>query len=203
VLAGNAIQAAAETYVGLVEVGAGLIPAGGGCLRLYRRNLERSTDRRDTYAALRATFETVGMAKVGTSAEEARGLGFLRPSDAWSMNLTHRIQDAKRLALAMAGAGYAPPRAHGVLPVMGTDGVALIEAGLLNMAEGRFITEHDRCIGRELATILAGGKVAGPAIVAEQHILDLEVEAFLRLCGEPKTQQRIEALLKTGKPLRN
>jgi len=119
------------------------------------------------------------------------------------MNVTHRIADAKRLGLAMAGAGYAPPLAEQELPVMGVEGVALIGAGLVNMVEGRFISEHDRSIGRELARILAGGKVAGPGKVAEQHILDLEVEAFLRLCGEPKTQQRIEALLKTGKPLRN
>jgi 3-hydroxyacyl-CoA dehydrogenase len=203
VMAGNAIQAAAESYMGLVEVGAGLIPAGGGCLRLYKRNLQRSTEGKDLYTALRLTFETIGMAKVGTSAEQAGELGFLRSGDAWSMNITHRISDAKRLGLAMAGAGYAPPLGTTELPVMGTEGVALIEAGLVNMVEGRFISEHDSCIGGELARILAGGNVAGPGKVSEQHILDLEVEAFLRLCGEPKTQQRIEALLKTGKPLRN
>ena len=203
VMAGNAIQAAAESYMGLVEVGAGLVPAGGGCLRLYKRNLERSSEGKDAYTALRQSFETIGMGKVGTSAEQAGELGFLRPGDAWSMNVTHRIADAKRLGLAMAGAGYAPPLVEQELPVMGVEGVALIGAGLVNMVEGRFISEHDRSIGRELARILAGGKVAGPGKVAEQHILDLEVEAFLRLCGEPKTQQRIEALLKTGKPLRN
>ena len=203
VMAGNVVQAGAESYMGLVEIGAGLIPAGGGCLRLYKRNLERSTDGREIYTALRQTFETIGMAKVGTSAESASDLGFLRPRDGWSMNITHRIADAKRIGLAMAGAGHAPPLPVSELPVMGTEGVALIEAGLVNMAEGRFISEHDRCIGGELARILAGGNVAGPGTVSEQHILDLEVEAFLRLCGEPKTQQRIEALLKTGKPLRN
>jgi 3-hydroxyacyl-CoA dehydrogenase len=203
VMAGNAIQASAESYLGLVEVGAGLVPAGGGCLRLYKRNLARSTEGNDLYSALRETFETIGMAKVATSAEEARGLGFLRPEDRWSMNTTHRIADAKRTGLALAAAGFAPPLATAGLRVMGREGLGLIEAGLVNMTEGRFISDHDRLIGRELGRILAGGDVAGPVSVSDQHILDLEVEAFLRLCGEPKTQQRIEALLKTGKPLRN
>jgi len=170
---------------------------------LYKRNLERSTGGRDLYSALRETFETIGMAKVATSAEEARRLGFLRPEDRWSMNATHRIADAKRIGLTLAAAGFASPLAAAELPVMGREGLGLIEAGLVNMVEGRFISDHDRLIGRELGRILAGGDVAGPVSVSDQHILDLEVEAFLRLCGEPKTHQRIEALLKTGKPLRN
>lgn len=203
VLAGNAVHAFAESYIGLVEVGAGLLPAGGGCLRLYLRNVERLTDGKDVYPALKATFETVGMAKVSTSAEEARELGFLRGGDGWSMHRDHVVMDARDLALAMAGSGWAPPLPASAIPVMGRGGVALVDAALVNMAEGRFISEHDRRIGKEIGNVLSGGDVAGPTTVSEQHILDLEREGFLRLCGEPKTHERIEALLKTGKPLRN
>jgi 3-hydroxyacyl-CoA dehydrogenase len=202
VLSGNRVHAAAESYIGLVEVGAGLLPAGGGCLRLYRRHVRSLPDPNDTYPALRTTFETIGMAKASTSAEEARALGFLGPADGWTMNGDHRVAAAKATALALARSSYAPdPPAP--LPVMGRGGMALIESALFNMHEGRFISEHDRKIGREIAKVLAGGDVAGPTVVSEQHILDLERESFLRLCGEPKTHARIEALLKTGKPLRN
>ena len=156
----------------------------------------------DPYPALRKVFETIGMAKVAASAEEARDLGFLAAADAWSMNGQHRVTAAKALVLALARAGHAPtPPAP--LPVMGRGGSALIESALYNMLEGRFISEHDRKIGGEIARVLSGGDVAGPTTVSEQHILDLERESFLRLCGEPKTHERIEALLKTGKPLRN
>jgi 3-hydroxyacyl-CoA dehydrogenase len=202
VLAGNAVQAAAESYVGLVEVGAGLIPAGGGCTRLYRRLLERSAGR-DPYPVLDGAFKTIGQAKVSTSAEEARTLGFLRESDGWSMNLDHRVMDAKHAALALAETGWTPPRPERAIPVLGEQGTALVEAMLVNMEQGRFISEYDRTIGRELGRILSGGRIAGPTAVPEQTLLDLEVEVFLRLCGEPKTHQRIESLLKTGKPLRN
>jgi 3-hydroxyacyl-CoA dehydrogenase len=202
-MAGNAIRAAAETYIGLVEVGAGVIPAGGGCLRLYKRLVANLPDRKDLYPALRTAFETIGMAKVSTSAEEARQMGFLRPQDGWSMNRDYLTSDAKEIALGLARAGFIPPAAERELPVMGRGGLAVLEYGLVNMAEGRFISEHDRKIGRELATILAGGDVSGPTTVSEQHILDLECESFLRLCGESKTQERMISLLETGKPLRN
>jgi 3-hydroxyacyl-CoA dehydrogenase len=202
-LAGNAIRAAAESYIGLVEVGAGVIPAGGGCMRLYRRHVAALPDGRDLYPALRAAFETVGMAKVSTSAEEARELGFLRPDDGWSMNRRHVIADARDLALTMARGGYAPPPPGRTVPVMGRSGLAVLESGLINMLEGRFISEHDRRIGRELALIVSGGDVAGPTEVSEQHLLDLECESFLRLCGESKSRERMKALLATGKPLRN
>ncbi len=202
VLAGNRIHAAAESYIGLVEVGAGLLPAGGGCLRLYRRHVLALADPQDPYPVLRKVFETIGMAKASASAEEARELGFLDRADSWSMNGDHRVTAAKATALALARSGYAPsPPAP--LPVMGRGGTAVIESALHNMLEGRFISEHDRKIGGEIARVLSGGDVAGPTTVSEQHILDLERESFLRLCGEPKTHERIEALLKTGKPLRN
>jgi len=202
-MAGNAIRAAAETYIGLVEAGAGVVPAGGGCLRLYKRNVAALPDPSDAYPALRKTFETIGMAKVATSAEEARDLGFLRPQDTWSMNGDHRVADAKDLALAMARAGFEAPLPASQIPVLGRAGVALIESALYNMEEGAYISEHDRKIGRELARILSGGDVPGPTTVSERHILDLERESFLRLCGERKTLERMQAILKTGKPLRN
>ncbi len=202
-MAGNAIRAAAETYIGLVELGAGVVPAGGGCLRLYARNVAALPDPSDVYPALRKTFETIGMAKVATSADEARDVGFLRRQDTWSMNGDHRIADAKDLALAMAQAGFEPVRPAQSIPVMGRAGVALVESVLFNMEQGGFITEHDRKIARELGRILSGGDVPGPTTVSAQHLLDLERESFLRLCGERKSLERMQAILKTGKPLRN
>lgn len=200
VLAGNAVRASAESYVGLVEVGAGLIPGGGGCMRLYRRLVAED---HDVYVSLRRTFEAIGMAKVSTSAEEARDLGFLGRQDTWTMNRDHLTHDAKQVALGMARAGYVPPLADPAIPVAGRGGLAMLESGLVNMIEGRFISEHDRTVGRALAGILAGGDVAGPTTASESHLLDLERETFLRLCGEEKSQERMIALLKTGKPLRN
>ena len=202
-MAGNAIRAAAETYIGLVEVGAGVVPAGGGCMRLYKRNVAALVDKSDVYPALRKTFETIGMAKVATSADEARGLGFLRPQDTWSMNGDHRVADAKDLALAMARAGFESPRPELDIPVMGKAGLALVETVLFNMEEAGYISEHDRKITMELGRILSGGAVPAPTTVSEQHLLDLERESFLRLCGERKSLERMQAILKTGKPLRN
>jgi 3-hydroxyacyl-CoA dehydrogenase len=188
-MAGNAVRAAAETYIGLVEVGAGVVPAGGGCTRLYARNVAVLPDQSDVYPAFRKTFETIGMAKVATSADEARDIGFLRHQDTWSMNGDHRIADAVR-----------PDQA---VPVMGRAGLALVESVLFNMQEGHYISEHDRKIGRELGRILSGGDIPGPTTVSAQHMLDLEREVFLRLCGERKSLERMQAILKTGKPLRN
>jgi 3-hydroxyacyl-CoA dehydrogenase len=202
-MAGNAIRAAAETYIGLVEVGAGVVPAGGGCMRVYQRNVAVLADGSDVYPALRKTFETIGMAKVATSAAEARDVGFLRPQDTWSMNNDHRIADARDVALAMARAGFEPVRPERQIPVMGSAGVALVESVLFNMEQGRYISEHDRKIGRELGRIISGGDVPGPTTVSEQHLLDLERESFLKLCGERKTLERMHAILTTGKPLRN
>ena len=203
VMAGNAIRAAAESYIGLVEFGAGLVPAGGGCMRLYKRNVAALPDTSDVYPALRKTFETIGMAKVATSADEARELGFLRLQDTWSMNGDHRVADGKDLALAMARAGFESPLPDRDVPVMGRAGLALAETVLFNMEQGRYISEHDHKIGKELARILSGGDVPGPTTVSAQHILDLERESFLRLCGERKSLERMQAILTTGKPLRN
>jgi 3-hydroxyacyl-CoA dehydrogenase len=202
-MAGNAVRAAAETYIGQVEFGAGVVPAGGGCLRLYQRNVAALPDPTDVYPAFRKTFETIGMAKVATSAAEARDLGFLRQQDTWSMNGDHRVADAKDLALAMARTGFEPPQPDDDIPVMGKAGVALAESVLFNMEEAGYISAHDRKLGRELARIVSGGDIPGPTTVPAQHMLDLERESFLRLCGERKSLERMQAILKTGKPLRN
>ncbi len=202
-MGGNAARCAAETYIGLVEFGAGVIPAGGGCLRLYQRQVDLLTDKRDLQPAFRAAFETIGMAKVATSCAEAQELGFLRPGDSWSMNRDHLAADAKDIALAMARCNYASVGEDNAIPVMGTAGIGLAESVLFNMKEGGFISEHDMKIGMELAKTLAGGAVPPGTTVTEKHMLTLEREGFMRLLGERKTLERMEYILKTGKPLRN
>ncbi len=202
-MAGNAVRCAAETYIGLVEFGAGVIPAGGGCLRLYQRNVALLTDKKDLQPAFRAAFETIGTAKVATSCEEAKQLGFLRPGDTWSMNRDHLTADAKDLALALARTNYVPPVEDKAIPVMGTAGKGLAESVLFNMQQGLYISEHDHKIGMQLAHVLSGGDVPPGTTVTEQYMLDLEREAFMRLLGERKTLERMEYILKTGKPLRN
>ncbi len=202
-MGGNAVRSAAELYIGLVEFGAGVIPAGGGCLRLYQRNVAQLMDKRDLQPAFRKTFETIGMAKVATSAAEAKDLGFLRPGDNWSMNRDHLAADAKDLALALAAGNHASPGYDEAIPVMGTAGIALAEAVLFNMMQGGYISEHDMKIGMELGTIIAGGVVPPGTTVTETNMLDLERESFMRLLGERKTLERMEHILKTGKPLRN
>jgi 3-hydroxyacyl-CoA dehydrogenase len=202
-LHGDTVHASAELYTGLVEGGVGLVPAGGGTKELYLRMLERLGPAADPAEAARAAFETIGMAKVSTSAEEARRLGFLRPGDSVAVNPDRLLAGAKAEALALADTGYRsrPPRED--VPVSGEDGRALLEVGLYNMLQGGWISEHDRHIGRKLSWILTGGDVRPGATVTEQHLLDLEREAFLSLCGERKTLERIQHMLKKGKPLRN
>ncbi len=202
-MAANAVRCAAESYIGLVEFGAGVIPAGGGCLRLYQRQVALLTDKKDLQPAFRRAFETIGTAKVATSCQEARELGFLRPGDTWSMNRDHLTADAKDLALAMAQTNHVSPVADKAIPVMGTAGKGLAESVLYNMQQGLFISEHDRKIGMHLAHVLSGGDVPPGSTVTEQHMLDLEREAFMRLLGERKTLERMQYILKTGKPLRN
>ena len=203
-MAGNAVRAAAETYIGQVEFGAGVIPAGGGCVRLYKRNLDLLLDKSDLQPAFRRTFEAIGMAKVATSAEEAQELGFLRPGDTWSMNRDHLAADAREVALGLAATGdFAAPGPDPAIPVMGTAGIALAESVLYNMKEGGYISEHDRKIGLLMARVLSGGAVPPGTTVTHQHMLDLEREGFMRLMGERKSLERMQHILKTGKPLRN
>lgn len=203
-MAGNAMQASAELYMGLVEVGVGLIPGGGGNLQLLR-NLYggRAGDKEfDSFPFIKKAFLSIGTAKVATSAEEAREAGFLTPGDGISMNRALQLSDAKQRALGMARAGFRPPRAP-VFYLSGKSGRATIDMMLYDMQLNGQISEHDRKIGQKLATVLTGGDTAPTLPVTEQQLLDLELEAFLSLCGEEKSQDRMAAILTTGKPLRN
>jgi 3-hydroxyacyl-CoA dehydrogenase len=153
--------------------------------------------------SLRACFETVAMAKTSTSAAEARGLGFLRESDEITMNRGRLLSDAKQKARSMADAGYVPPVPRADVPAPGENILAALKLGAHMMREGQYISDHDLKVARWVANILCGGKVTPGTLVSEQYLLDLEREAFLSLCGEKKTQERIAYTLKTGKPLRN
>jgi 3-hydroxyacyl-CoA dehydrogenase len=200
----NAIQAAAELYMGLVEVGVGLIPGGGGNLMLLR-NLYGpfATDRDfDPLPFLKKLFLTIGTAKVATSAEEAREIGFLNRQDGISLNRDFLLSDAKARVLGMAESGFRPPRPTHFL-LSGRSGAATVDMMLYDMQVNNQISEYDRHIGQKLAHVITGGDVSAFTPVSEQHLLDLEREAFLSLCGEEKTQDRIAAMLETGKPLRN
>jgi len=184
-------QASAECYMGLVEVGVGLIPAGGGCKEL----LLRAGDPK-------RAFELIGFAKVSTSAADAASMGLLRPVDDVSMNAERLIADAKALALQLAP-HYVAPTPRSDIPVAGEAGLALLKLGIYMARQGGFISEYDAVVGEKLANILSGGRLTGEQKVSEQYLLDLEREAFLSLCGQPKTQERMQHMLKTGKPLRN
>jgi len=198
------IHAAAETYMGLVEAGVGLIPAGGGTKEMLIRANEHAAgaDNLDLMHALRPIFENIAMAKVSTSGEEARSLGYLRPSDPIAMNRDRQIADAKETALAMVRAGYHAP-APAEIRVLGEEFFAAARLAIHMMVRGEYATEHDAVVARKLAYILAGGSITAAQTVPEQYVLDLEREAFVSLCGERKTQERIAHTLKTGKPLRN
>jgi len=205
-LHGDRVVAAAELYCGLVEGGVGLIPAGGGTKELYLRKLDALGADADPRKAARAAFEVIGMAKVSTSAHEARDLGFLRDRDQIVFNRDHLLKTAKEEVEAMAHAGYTPPAVPQAIPVGGDDTLALVEVGLHNFRKGNYITDHDAVIGRHLGHILSGGahkNGPSPRTVTEQQMLDLEREAFLKLCGERKSLERIQHMLQKGKPLRN
>jgi len=186
------VQAAAETYIGLVEAGVGLIPAAGGCKEM----IQRSTN-------LEKTFETVGFARVSTCAADARRLGFLRGSDNITMNRDRVVFEAREHAQARVREGYAPPQKPLAIAVGGERLKAALDVGIhLAWRAGR-ITDHDAHIGRKLSWVLSGGSLPAGATVSEDYLLDLEREAFLSLCGEPNTLDRIQYTLKTGKTLRN
>jgi len=211
-LHGARIQAAAESYMGLVEAGVGLIPGGGGTKEMMIRATERAGtgDDLDLFHALRPIFETIAMAKVGTSAEENRDLGFLRREDGVSMNASRLVGDAKEAALGLVRAGWKPLAAgwqEGAqttqIKVLGESFLAAGKLAIHMMQRGGYATDYDGVVGRKLANILAGGALSAPQMVSEQYVLDLEREAFVSLLGEKKTQERIAFTLKTGKPLRN
>jgi 3-hydroxyacyl-CoA dehydrogenase len=196
------IQAAAETYIGLVEVGVGLIPAGGGTKEMLARAMDELPSGADPLPFVRGVFETIGFGKVSTSGAHARKLGYLRDGDGITMNRLRLLDDAKAIALARV-ADYVPRRPRTAVPVGGASVLAALKLGVhLAWRAGR-ISDHDALIGRKLGWILAGGDAPGATTLSEQQLLDLERSAFLSLCGERKTLERIAHTLKTGKVLRN
>jgi len=202
-LHGDRVQAAAEAYIGLVEVGVGLIPAGGGTKEMTARAAESVAPGADLMPSIQKAFETIGFAKTSTSGPDARRLGYLRASDGITMNRARLIADAKAHALQRVADGYQRPVPRAAIPVGGDAVLASLKLGIHLAWRAARISDHDALIGRKLATIMAGGAVPHPTTVSEQHLLDLEREAFLSLLGERKTHDRIQHTLKTGKPLRN
>jgi 3-hydroxyacyl-CoA dehydrogenase len=211
-------QPHAETYIGLVEAGVGLIPGGGGTKEMLLRAVDaaaalappdpkdppsRFAQSAEVADALKRTLEAIAMAKVSTSAAEARGLGLLTAADRITLNRERLLLDAKAQALALAEAGYAAPAQRTQIPAPGTGALAMLEMGVYLMGEAGYASEHDQKVARWAAYILCGGRVTAGVPISEQYLLDLEREAFLSLAGERKTQERIAFTLKTGKPLRN
>jgi len=203
-LHGDRVHAAAETYMGLVEVGVGLIPAGGGTKEMVARAIENAPPgTTDWLPPVQRAFETIAFAKVSSSAPDAQRLGYLRPIDSFTMNVERLLSDAKARALQRVKEGYHPPPPRTNIPVGGDTVLAPLKLGIhLAWRAGR-ISDHDAVVGRKLATVMAGGQLPHVSTVTEQELLDLEREAFLGLVGERKTLERIQHTLKTGKPLRN
>ena len=202
---GDRVRAAAETYMGQVEVGVGLIPAGCGTKEMTMRAMDaaKRTPDADPLAFLKKTFELLGMGKVATSAQEAKAWGFLRDVDSISMNGDRLIADAKQEVLNLDASGYVQPVQRTDILALGESAQAAMKLALHMMKQGGFISEHDALIGKRLAKVMSGGDLNHQTYVSEQYLLDLEREAFVSLCGERKTQERIGTMLKTGKPLRN
>lgn len=205
-MAGARAVAAAETYMGLVEVGVGLVPAAGGCKEMVRRVVSAAmlqTPNADPVPYLQNVLQTIGAAKVSSSAVEARTLGFLSAADRIIMNRDHLLAEARQEVLELAAQGYASPARGRNCYAAGRDAYAALRAGIYIMQQGVYISEYDAFITGKLAYILCGGDLSAPQWVDEQYLLDLERETFVSLCREPKTQERIQHMLKTGKPLRN
>jgi 3-hydroxyacyl-CoA dehydrogenase len=206
VLHGDRVRASAETYIGLVEVGVGIIPAGCGTKEMLVRALDsipKDMKDADPFPFVKRAFETIAMAKVATSAEEARGYGFLSADDSVSMNRDRLIADAKKEVLALAASGYVQPQQRSDILALGNPALATLKLGVHMMKRAGYISDHDALIGGKLARILTGGDLNHETRVSEQYLLDLEREAFLSLIGTRQTQDRMAHMLKTGKPLRN
>lgn len=206
VLHADRVRAAAETYIGLVEVGVGIIPAGCGTKEMLVRSMDSipaGLKDADPFPFVKRAFETIALARVATSAAEAKDLGFLRDEDSISMNRDRLIADAKQQVLALAASGYVQPQPRTDILALGNPALATLKLGVHLMKRSGFISDHDALIGEKLARILTGGDLNHATRVSEQYLLDLEREAFLSLIGTRKTQDRIAHMLKTGKPLRN
>lgn len=197
------VQAAAETYIGLVEVGVGLIPGGGGTKELAKRVSDSLEEGDVELNALQNAFMNIATAKVATSAFEAKDLNILRPQDRITINKDRQIADAKKAVIDLADAGYTRPVEATNIKVQGRTGMALFMAGVNGMRMGRYISDHDVKIAQKIAYVMCGGELSYAQEVSEQYLLDLEREAFLSLTGEKKTLERIQAILQGGKPLRN
>ncbi len=198
------IQAAAETYIGLVELGVGLIPGGGGTKEFALRAGDEYFEGEIEIEPLKRRFFTIGTAKVATSAHESFDLGIMRKGiDEISMNINRRIADAKNSALEIWNEGYTMPVQRKDVKVLGRGALGALYAGINGMHRGNYITEHDVKIAKKLAFVMCGGDLSETTLVTEQYLLDLEREAFLSLCGERKTLERIQSVLKGGKPVRN
>jgi 3-hydroxyacyl-CoA dehydrogenase len=204
-------QAHAELYMGLVETGVGILPAAGGCKEMTLRAVDSArsihhggrSESVELMEALRRNFETIAMAKVSTSAADAQRLNLLSARDGITMNRERLLNDAKQLAREIANSGYAPPVPRTDIPAPGENLLATLKLGVYMMRQGEFISDHDVKVANRVAYVLCGGAVTPGTPVSEQYLLDLEREAFLSLCGEKKTQERVAFTLKTGKPLRN
>jgi 3-hydroxyacyl-CoA dehydrogenase len=204
-------QAHAELYMGLVETGVGLLPGAGGCKEMTLRAVDAAgsihhggrNESVELMEAMRRNFESIAMAKVSTSAVEARRLNLLSASDGITMNRERLLSDAKELAREIANSGYAAPVPRTDIPAPGENLLATLKLGVHMMRQGEFISDHDVKVANRVAYVLCGGAVTPGTPVSEQYLLDLEREAFLSLCGEKKTQERVAFTLKTGKPLRN
>jgi 3-hydroxyacyl-CoA dehydrogenase len=204
-------QPHAELYMGLVEVGVGLLPGGGGCKEMLLRAIDNARTIRpegraesvELMEGMKRIFELIGTAKVSTSAEEAREFGFLSDGDLISMNRERVLSDAKERALELARAGYKAPTPRTDIPAPGENVLATLRLGIHLMRQAEFISDHDVKVGTKVAEVICGGRVSPGTPISEQYILDLEREGFKSLCGEKKTQERIQYTLKTGKPLRN
>lgn len=200
----DAVQAAAESYIGLVELGVGLIPGGGGTKEMVVRASDRNIKEDIELNYLQQLFINIGTAKVSTSAHEAYELSVLRKgTDAISINADRRIADAKRKVLLLHEQGYTQPAPRNDIKVQGRGGLGGLMSGIHAMWRGNYISDYDKFIAEKLAYVMCGGDLSAPAMVSEQYLLDLERETFLSLCGQKKTLERLQSILQTGKPLRN
>jgi 3-hydroxyacyl-CoA dehydrogenase len=198
------VIAHAETYMGLVEFGVGLIPGGAGTKEFALRASDEFTDGGIRLEVLRERFLTVGQAKVATSAHEAFDLGYLRPGiDEVELDRSRLTARAKIAALAMAEGGYVPPRERTDITVLGQEGLGIVHVGANSMKSAGFISDHDELISVKLGTVLCGGDFSAPTTVSERYLLDIERKAFAELCRERKSLERMQSLIQTGKILRN
>lgn len=200
------VRAAAESYMGLVEAGVGLIPGGGGTKEMLLRALDAvpADPEADPFTYVKEVFLNIGMAKVSTCAEEARRLHYLSSQDSISMNRDRQIADAKQVALDLVRLGYRPGQPRTDIRVLGQPAFTKMKLGLHLMRRADYVSDYDMVVATQLAKILSGGgEFTSPQLVSEQYLLDLEREAFLSLCGQRNTVERIQFTLKKGKPLRN